>query len=65
MSDFGNLDVWKRSCRLAVDVCVALQDSKAFVIRGQLEKSAISIPSNISEGAERESDKDFARFRDK
>ncbi len=60
--NFENLDVWKRSCRLAVDVCVASHGSREFALRDQIQRSAISIPSNIAEGAERPSDADFARF---
>jgi four helix bundle protein len=60
--NFENLEVWKRGCRLAVDVCVATHDSKDYAIKDQLQRSAISIPSNIAEGAERPSAADFSRF---
>ena len=60
--NFENLDVWKRGCRLAVDVCVASHQSRDYALRDQLQRSAISIPSNIAEGAERPSDADFVRF---
>jgi four helix bundle protein len=60
--NFENLDIWKRGCRLAVDVCVASHGSKEFALKDQITRSAISIPSNIAEGAERSSDADFSRF---
>jgi four helix bundle protein len=60
--NFGNLDVWKRGCRLAVNVCVASHGSKEFALKDQIVRSSISIPSNIAEGAERSSDADFSRF---
>ncbi|MBN8457103.1 MAG: four helix bundle protein [Verrucomicrobia bacterium] len=60
--NFENLEVWKRGCRLAVDVCVATHKSRDFVLRDQLQRSAISIPSNIAEGSERASEADFTRF---
>jgi four helix bundle protein len=60
--NFENLEVWKRGCRLAVDVCVATHGSKNYAIKDQLQRSAISIPSNIAEGSERPSEADFARF---
>ena len=50
---FEDLEVWKRGCNLAVDVHVALAESKDFALRGQMERSSLSIPSNIAEGAER------------
>jgi four helix bundle protein len=60
--NFENLDVWKRGCRLAVNVCVASHGSKEFELKSQITRSAISIPSNIAEGAERPTDADFCRF---
>lgn len=65
MSDvdgFEDLEVWKRGCQLAVDVHIALAESKDFALRGQMERSSLSIPSNIAEGAERESTKEFINF---
>ena len=60
--NFENLEMWKRGCRLAVDVCVASSKSREFDLKDQITRSAISIPSNIAEGAERSSDADFSRF---
>ncbi len=65
MSDvetFEDLEVWKRGCQLAVDVHVSLAESKDFALRGQMERSSLSIPSNIAEGAERDSTKEFINF---
>lgn len=62
MTTFEDLDVWKRGCQLAVDVCVAMHDSKNFALKDQMQRSAVSISSNIAEGAERDSDGDFIRF---
>ena len=59
---FEDLEVWKRGCQLAVDVCVSTHHSKNFALKDQMQRSAISIPSNIAEGAERDSDGDFIRF---
>jgi four helix bundle protein len=59
---FEDLDVWKRSCRLAVDVCTETHKWKNFALRDQLQRASISIASNIAEGAERDSDGDFIRF---
>lgn len=62
IESFEDLDVWKRGCQLAVDVHVALADSKDFALRGQMERSALSIPSNIAEGAERENTAEYINF---
>jgi len=60
--NFENLDVWKKGCDLAVDVCVTSHHSKQFALKDQIQRAAISIPSNIAEGAERGSPKEFIKF---
>jgi four helix bundle protein len=59
---FEDLEVWKRGCNLAVDLHVLLADSKDFALRNQMERSSLSVPSNIAEGAERDSTPDFIKF---
>ena len=59
---FEELEVWKRGCKLAVDVYLALKDSREFGLRDQMNRAAVSIPSNIAEGAERDSVKEFIHF---
>ena len=59
---FEELEVWKRGCRLAVEVHRALADSKEYALRDQMIRASISIPSNIAEGHERDSRLDFIRF---
>lgn len=58
---FEELEVWKRSCQLAVSVYEALHESKAYALRDQMQRAAVSIPSNIAEGHER-GGRDFIRF---
>lgn len=59
---FENLEVWKESCRLSVEMYKMLVSCKDYSFRDQMQRAGISIPSNIAEGAERGSDKDFIRF---
>ena len=59
---FEDLDVWKRACRIAVQVYEALKDCKDYGLRDQMTRAAVSIASNIAEGAERSSTPDFIRF---
>ncbi len=60
--NFEDLEVWKRSCRLSVDVFKLIQPLNLFALKDQMARSALSVASNIAEGAERESEKDFRRF---
>jgi four helix bundle protein len=62
MHHFEELDVWKRSSRLAVSVLELIEPVKLYALRDQMARSCISVPSNIAEGAERESDREFRRF---
>jgi four helix bundle protein len=56
------LEVWKRACPLTVDLCKATADSRNYFIRDQMQRAALSIPSNIAEGSERDSKLDYIRF---
>src|SRR5882724_10817287 len=59
---FEQLDVWKRSCRLAVEVSRSLAECRQYALRDQMQRAALSIPSNIAEGSERDSKLDYIRF---
>ena len=65
MQDYRNLRVWQKAHQLAVDAYALpayLKVPEGWVLRDQILKAAISIPSNIAEGAGRGSDPDFTRF---
>ncbi|MCW1883188.1 four helix bundle protein [Luteolibacter flavescens] len=59
---FEELEVWKRSSRLAVSVLELIEPVKLYALRDQMARCCISVPSNIAEGAERESNREFRRF---
>lgn len=59
---FEDLEIWKRSVQLCINIYNTLNDLKDFGFRDQITRSALSIPSNIAEGFERESNKEFLRF---
>ena len=61
-SSFEDLEVWKKSCRLAVKLYRLLRDCRDYGLKDQMLRSSVSIPSNISEGSERNSIPDFRRF---
>lgn len=58
----NNLQVWTRSRQLAVDIYKIFNNCKDFGFKDQITRAAISVPSNIAEGYERNSKKDFANF---
>lgn len=64
-SGFRNLAVWQKSKDLAVYIYKLTNTgsfSRDFGLRDQLRRAAVSIPSNIAEGDERDTNKDSVRF---
>ena len=65
MHKYKELKVWQKSMNVTADIyniTKALPDRKKFNLISQLCRSAVSIPSNIAEGAGRHSKKDFSNF---
>lgn len=61
---FWDLLVWQEAKLLAVDTYRITEENFArdFALKGQMQKAAVSVASNIAEGYERGSDKEFVRF---
>ena len=59
---FEDLEIWQMSKDLASDIYKSLKDSKEFEFKSHIFKSAVSVPSNISEGFERKSNKEYIQF---
>ncbi|WP_179374555.1 four helix bundle protein [Winogradskyella wichelsiae] len=60
-----DLEVYKLSLDLVEDIYSLTKDfpsSENYGLTSQLRRAAVSIPSNIAEGASRGSTKDFIRF---
>ncbi|MFT4525898.1 MAG: four helix bundle protein [Granulosicoccus sp.] len=67
MKDFKKLIVWQKAMEVVKDVLEiadGMNQNDKFIFSSQMGKCAISIPSNIAEGAGRNGSKDFARFLD-
>ena len=59
---FEQLEVWRRAARLSSDIDRGLKDLRDWGFRDQITRAGLSIPSNIAEGYERETNKDFIKF---
>ncbi|MBS3907092.1 MAG: four helix bundle protein [Syntrophaceae bacterium] len=62
---YENLDAWKEATNLAVriyEITKSYPKEEIFGITSQLRRAAISISSNLAEGAARKSKKDFKQF---
>ena len=60
-----DLEVWKKAMDLVVavyEVSNAFPDTERYGLTQQMRRSAISIPSNIAEGAGRKGSKEFIQF---
>ena len=60
-----NLDAWKNSIELTVQtyrVTKELPEAERFGLTSQMRRAAVSIASNIAEGAGRNYKKEFIRF---
>jgi four helix bundle protein len=62
ISRFEDLEVWKESMRLTSEVYKQFGRSRDFGFRNQIQRAAVSVPSNIAEGYERQSNKEFIQF---
>ncbi len=59
---FEDLEVWQEGMRLVSGVYEALRGSKDYGFKDQIQRAAVSVPSNVAEGYERDSNKEFIRF---
>lgn len=65
MHNFEKLIFWQKSIQLAKKiylVCADIPSDEKFGLISQMKRSAVSISSNIAEGAGRNSNKEFNQF---
>ncbi len=65
MHNFKRLDIWVKSMNLVTEIyqiANSFPNHERFWLTSQLQRSAVSIPSNIAEGSAKSSNKDFSRF---
>lgn len=65
MNQFNKLEVWQRArlfCKHIYIVTAEFPASQKFGLATQMQRSAVSIPSNIAEGTGRKSKNEFLYF---
>lgn len=65
MKTHHDLDVWKKSIDLVTEIYKVTESypkSELYGLTNQIRRCAVSIPSNIAEGAARTSIKEFSQF---
>ena len=63
--DHKDLDVWKKSMdlvELVYELTSKFPKDERFGLVSQMRRAAVSIPSNIAEGAARKGNKEFIQF---
>ncbi|WP_271767693.1 four helix bundle protein [Aquimarina algiphila] len=65
MNKYQELKIWNKAMELVEEVYALtkkLPDEEKFGLISQIKRCSVSIPSNIAEGAGRNSNKEFIRF---
>lgn len=65
MKDHKELDVWKMGMELVVEIYAATRSfprEELYGLASQMRRAAVSIPSNIAEGAGRKTENEFVQF---
>lgn len=65
MNNYKNLKVWQKAVDLTVfiyEITINFPKNEIYGLTSQMRRSSVSIPSNIAEGAGRNSKKEFIHF---
>ncbi|NVN89607.1 MAG: four helix bundle protein [Desulfuromonadales bacterium] len=65
MKDHKDLDVWKESIEVVTRIyslTSSFPKEEMYGLANQMRRAAVSIPSNIAEGAARQTEKEFVHF---
>jgi four helix bundle protein len=65
MATHKDLDVWKEAITMFTEFYTLTSnfpDSERFGLTSQMRRAAVSVPSNIAEGAARGTNKEYVRF---
>ncbi len=67
MHNFKELKIWQNAKGIVKDIYLmseSLPQTERYAFTSQLQRAAVSIPSNIAEGSGRGTNKDFSHFMD-
>jgi len=65
MKDFRTLKVWEKSHRLVLsiyEVAKTFPKNELYGITSQIQRAAVSVPTNIAEGCGKDSDAELGRY---
>ena len=65
MKDYKDLEVWKRGILLVLAIYETAKNfskDERYALTDQIKRAVVSIPSNIAEGASRNTTKEFIQF---
>lgn len=65
MSSYKELIVWQKSIQLVTDIyklTKTFPKEEIYGLASQMQRAVVSIPSNIAEGNDRNSSKEFSQF---
>ena len=65
LQKYGELTVWQKAMDIVVEVyglVKSLPGEELYVLSNQMRRAAVSIPSNIAEGQERGTTRDFIKY---
>lgn len=59
---FEDLLIWKESMKMCIEIYRLFKESRDFGFKDQVQRTSVSVPSNIAEGFERQSSKEFIQY---
>ncbi|MDR3350463.1 MAG: four helix bundle protein [Prevotellaceae bacterium] len=59
---FEDLEVWKLSMRLSLTIYGLFKECKDYGFKDQIQRACVSVPANIAEGDERQTNKESVQF---
>jgi four helix bundle protein len=62
IKQFEDLDIWKESMITCIKIYKLMENCRDFSFKDQIQRAAVSVPSNIAEGFERQTTKEFVQF---